>query len=324
LQFRTARPEDLDQCLKLACDRALYDDAHLLDLRAMWLDIISRDVGGSNVVFADDDPGRVLGFSVSTVVDHQWFDDIRTGRARPAGFRLLQQWRAGQPPFLGESALAEANGKGGINVFVTHVGIFDFGDSVRTAAIVSSLAEAFVAQYAASNMRGFVCEAAGVSPKLAAAAGFNVRDRGPEPVIVSLTRTAAREQPGNLTIYQLFLRFQPPRFRFDATERRILRLSLEGESDETIAKLLTVAPRTLKKRWARIYLAMERTIGIHAGGADGHRGAEARRHVLHYLRRHPEELHPYREPQAQRRSAHRALRTYRAGAEGRENLGGYA
>jgi DNA-binding CsgD family transcriptional regulator len=210
------------------------------------------------------------------------------------------------------------------------------GDSMRTAAVVSSLAEAFVLQYAGSNIKGFVCEAAGVSPKLAAGAGLHVRvaDRAdgssgtmsPDglPVVVSMTRAAAREQLGNLTLHQLFLRFQAPRFGFDAVERRLIRLALQGESDETIARLLAVAPRTLKKRWARIYLAMERTIGIHAGGANGHRGAEARRHVLHYLRRHPEELHPYCEQQAERRSAHPALRSYRAEAEIRESAAGYA
>ncbi len=91
----------------------------------------------------------------------------------------------------------------------------------------------------------------------------------------------------------LFLQFAPPLFSFKSVERRLLRFAIEGESDERIADLLEIALRTVK-RWADIYLAMGTLMGIVSGGSDGHRGAEARRHVLRHIRQHPEELHSYR------------------------------
>ena len=81
----------------------------------------------------------------------------------------------------------------------------------------------------------------------------------------------------------LFLRFTPPLFSFNSLERRLLRFAIEGESDGRIADLLQIAPRTLKKRWAEIYLAMETVTGVPSGGLEGRRGAEARRHVLRYI-----------------------------------------
>jgi hypothetical protein len=59
---------------------------------------------------------------------------------------------------------------------------------------------------------------------------------------------------------------------------------------------LQIAPRTLKKRWARVYAEMEPVTGIAPGGEGGGRGAEVRRHVLRYLRQHPEELHAFAAP----------------------------
>ena len=65
-------------------------------------------------------------------------------------------------------------------------------------------------------------------------------------------------------------------------------------ADAVIAELLTIAPATLKKRWARIYETMETVLEANSRGENGHRGAEAWRHVVHYVRHHPEELHPHR------------------------------
>jgi hypothetical protein len=66
---------------------------------------------------------------------------------------------------------------------------------------------------------------------------------------------------------------------------------MEGLPDDEIADISEIAPRTLKKRWADIYAAMEPVTGLSPGGEDGRRGTEVRRHVLRHVRQHPEELH---------------------------------
>ena len=70
-------------------------------------------------------------------------------------------------------------------------------------------------------------------------------------------------------------------------------------SDEEIAALLDVTLSTVKKRWASIYdcVAEQQPEALpEAGGgaipAPQTRGQEKRRHLLSYLRQHPEELRP--------------------------------
>jgi DNA-binding NarL/FixJ family response regulator len=113
------------------------------------------------------------------------------------------------------------------------------------------------------------------------------------PFIMSMTREEAAERPGNLAMNQIFLRFTAPRCRLRLQQRRVLRFALEGTPDNQIAEILNIAPRTLKKRWAEIYAAMEPATGILPGLGTGQRGTEIRRHALRYVRDHPEELHAY-------------------------------
>ncbi len=108
-----------------------------------------------------------------------------------------------------------------------------------------------------------------------------------------MTRDEARRHPANLVMHQLFLRFTPPQCGLGKTERRLLRFAAEGLPDGTIAEALHVSPSTLKKRWSLVYASMENVIGIVSGCQTGQRGIELRRHVLHYIRQHPEELHAY-------------------------------
>ncbi len=72
-----------------------------------------------------------------------------------------------------------------------------------------------------------------------------------------------------------------------------------GETSDELAASLFVSPWTVKKRWHAIY---ERVADVDhelllppvANSPDvTSRGAERRRHLLHYLRQHPEELRPF-------------------------------
>jgi DNA-binding CsgD family transcriptional regulator len=96
----------------------------------------------------------------------------------------------------------------------------------------------------------------------------------------------------------LFLSFATPRFRLTLREQDVLRLAIDGHTDDSIAQSLAESSSNVKKHFRSIYDKVERS-----GVADalprtetlpaGHRGTEMRRYVLNYLREHPEELHPY-------------------------------
>lgn len=307
LHVRTTRAEDLEQCLALVTDRFLYDDVALRGLRAMWLDIISRDVGRSSVVFEDGAPRRVLAFGFSVAIERSRFEAIDAGCAPFIARRLLDDWRAGRSAYLDECAFAAANAGDGISLLVTHNGSIETTDPTFASAILSAVAEAFIVHHAGLNIAAFAHETFGLPKEFAADLGLKLRLENSlyedllaevppnrQPLVSSMTRNEAEKRPGNLALHQIFLRFTPPRFGFAAIERRILRFALEGVPDPAIAELLTIAPATLKKRWAHIYETMESVIGANSRGEDGHRGTEARRHVVLYVRQHVEELHAYR------------------------------
>lgn len=323
LYGRTTRPGDLDQCLALVGDRFLYDDIALGSLRAMWLELITRDLGRSSVIYDECEPRRVVAFGISVAIERERFAEVDRGCAPFVARRLLDEWRAGVRPFLDEAAFAAANCGDGLCVLATHDGMIETDDPVRVAAILAAVAESFMVQHSGLNIAGFSHESFRFSREFAVEMGLIVRSEYPsyesilagvprnrQPFVVSMTRDEAARHPGNLVLNQMFLRFNAPQFAFAATERRLLRFALEGETDATIADILAIAPATLKKRWARIYEAMEAILGSNARGDDGRRGTEARRHVLHYIRHHPEELHAHRAPTTVARSAHSRAATH--------------
>jgi len=185
-------------------------------------------------------------------------------------------------------------------------GISEVVDPAVFLSLISKLTEAFVTQHAGCRIRAIAHEPFGVPPEFAIDLGAQLVDYAEphkrqlatcpvdrKPIIIAVSRDLAERHPGNLMMNTLFLRFTPPQFSFKFLQRRLLRFALEGESDRRIADLLQIAPRTLKKRWAEIYIAMESVTGIASGGSSGRRGTEIRRHVLRYIRQHPEELHAH-------------------------------
>lgn len=303
---RTTRPDDLDQCIALVRDRFLYDDAALVDLKKMWQAVLSRDVGRSAVIFEARDPLRVLAFGFSAAISAARFGTIVADGAPFVARALFEDWRSGADPFLDEPSFATANARGGLHFVVMHNGIAETLEARFLPDALAAMSENFVVQHRGSNMKAFVHEAFGVPPEFATDMGMqfvpyaSVHDgrlaelpAERRPMIISMTREHAERHPGNLVMHQTFLRFSPPQCNLRIPERQLLRFALEGIPDEVIAAIVRNAPRTLKKRWANVYAAMEPVTAIPSGGDGGRRGAEIRRHVLRYVRDHPEELHAY-------------------------------
>jgi hypothetical protein len=303
---RTTRPSDLDRCIEIVRDGFLYDAESRVALRKMWRDVLARDVGRSAVVFDAGHPERVLAFGVSAAITEARFQAIETSRAPFIGRSLLDDWRRGQDPFLDELSFATANGGGGLHVIAAHNGVDESIDARFLPDVLSVLSENFLTQHAGCNIKAFVHESYGMPPEFAVDMGLRIVPYAPsyagelagvppdrKPMILTMTRGDAERHRGNLVMYQTFLRSRRPLCRLGIPERRLLRYALEGLPDDTIAEILEIAPRTLKKRWADVYAAMEPVTGISPGGDSGRRGAEVRRHVLRYARQHPEVLHAH-------------------------------
>ena len=101
----------------------------------------------------------------------------------------------------------------------------------------------------------------------------------------------------NLFGLSLFGPFVPPHINFTRPQRDLLRTALINDGDEWIAEILDVSLAAVKKRWQSIYDIMSgecpNVFPEHMALREGQRGVEKRKYVLHYIRNHPEELHPY-------------------------------
>jgi hypothetical protein len=92
--------------------------------------------------------------------------------------------------------------------------------------------------------------------------------------------------------------FHPPRLGLKALHRDLLEPALAGFTDEEIAEELSLSLSAVKKRWAALYEHIEETcpgvLGepVRSNNGNGCRGTERRRHLLQYVRRHPEEMNP--------------------------------
>ena len=303
---RTTQPEDLKQCLDMLRDRFLYSADQRENLRAMWSTLLACDIARSAVVVDESEPRRIVAFGIAAPLKQTRFDQILQDHSPFITRTLLDEWLSARDPFLNERECAVANASDGLNIFTLNNGLSNVVPNSVFAIVLSKLTEAFVTQYAGSNLKATAHESFGVPREFAIDLGCKWIDYSDvhqqrlvdcppdrKPSIIMMSREQAGQHPGNLTLNTLFLRFTPPRFAFTPGERRLLRFAIEGESDERIAALLRIAPRTLKKRWLEIYFAMAQATGVSSGGLLGHRGAEARRHVLRYIRQHPEELHAH-------------------------------
>lgn len=282
----------------------------------MWLALVCSDIARSAVVVDERDPRRIVAFGIAAPIKQSRFDEIFRDNGPFITRELLEEWLSARNPFLDEREYASANASAGLNIFTLNNGLSDLVPDSAFALVLSKLTETFVTQYEGCNLKSIAHESFGIPREFAIDLGLEWIDHSDvhqrllidcpldrRPSIVFVTRGRALEHPGNLTLNTLFLRFTPPQFSFDPLERRLLRFAIEGESDLRISELLQMAPRTLKKRWAKIYQAMERATGVSSGGLLGRRGAEARRHVLRYIRQHPEELHAHINPAVGNRGA---------------------
>jgi hypothetical protein len=121
-----------------------------------------------------------------------------------------------------------------------------------------------------------------------------------EPHVLGITRDLELKRPaswGASWVGALF-DYHPPLLGLNRSEQRLLSCALPGETDEQVAENLDISLSAVKKMWVSIYRRVEDclpelipdTLGseIPASG----RGREKLRHLLAYLREHPEELRP--------------------------------
>ena len=92
---------------------------------------------------------------------------------------------------------------------------------------------------------------------------------------------------------QMFV-YRPPRLGLRRLHRELLQAAHEGLTDDEIAERFSISLSAVKKRWLAVYDHTDRRfpnlLPQDPLRSEKGRGIEKRRHLLNFLRHHPEEL----------------------------------
>lgn len=307
LRFRRTASGDLGECLALIRDGFAYTNSELALLTRLWREVLDGDLGVSAVV--EETEARqphILAFGLSAFVSDAFLAEAKTSLPPYLGPRILHRWAERRSPIATRAEIRRANAGSGLNVLALHHGWDDGIEGPQLIAAQQLLAQSFNELHAGYNIREFLQEVNGdeiVRHYLAIGArlrkGYASRPApfpppaGREPHLVGITRDEAMERPGTLAT-GIFV-YSPPRLGFTAAERELLRFALYGHTDEELAATLRLSIAAVKKRWESIYgrsASLEGMAVEAPRAAPGRRGAEKKRHLLAYVREHPEELRP--------------------------------
>jgi len=300
-------------------DRFLYREDELSDVVRMWGELLDEGAACSSIV-----KGQLLStplaFGISAFVDDGFADQIQPDPELHLGRGLFELWREGRSRMFGESALAKANAGGGVNCVVLASG-WAHVDSENRALAAMKLAEGFMEAHIGLNMRSFAHQVYGEMPfppealnlRTMMIPGSEKIPRGLPSALVRLRRDERTFE--NFITAQLFVGARRPRILFDGRCRAVLRLALDGVSDEQIAADVGITMNGVKKRWQQIFnrvrdANLDELPLNETQKREGKRGTELRHYVIEYVRRNREELHPYdpRVPAALTENVYSALR----------------
>lgn len=314
---REGRAEDLAACWALNKSVGLpCNETYWRALPELWSALLCD--GAIQLFLVENRAGppgsRIVSFSATVFVTDEFCCEARSALAPYLGLQLAQHYLSRDLPVLSYKQVARANAGGGLNVLMCFEGS-DYGGLSReqTLAAREKQSEAFHLAHAGYHVKEFLAEPIGeVACQRILEAGARLRcdysgyfhrhclpmpDSSQRPWLAGLTEEEVFAKCG-CQLSGLFAH-SSPRFHFNRSGQELLRHALLGETCEELAGSLFISPWTVKKRWHAIYervadvdselLGAPVASGLHATT----RGAEHRRHLLHYLRQHPEELRPF-------------------------------
>lgn len=310
LELRDAVVSDFDHLLPLVAPFQCDPSKHRA-LRAMWSDIVGSKCGITSVAADAGQPSVIIHFFFGVFVSDRRADEYHQRRCPLIARRLLEEWIAGERPFLCAEEIARTNAASGLNFVTTHYGgrcsdpradIANYegarralrGWNLRTITIENRDDPQRDAREWGRSLGYRVLE---YSPDVLRAAGI-AEDR--VPFLWTAARRDAEFNPGYGAAL-LFKTYAPPRFAFTPREQDVLSLAVDGATDPTIARSVGISESAVKKHFRTLYDKVH-AAGVFnrlatSGPAQSTRGVELRRHLVVYLREHPEELRPYRQPE---------------------------
>lgn len=315
LTHRRMLATDLDECVEVIATHPVIGRRYgpaIEQLRAAWLRLLGGE-GMRTTVFEAQEHGRarICFVGISLCVDDDFVGHLKTQPIPWVGPQVVKWIMRGDSPVLTDRQLRERNSKGGLNLLVWEGCIrsgFETHKEIYREIVRAFLAEhrgflwkeIISAQLESSERLQWTLSTGGLwwNPAEARYVHATAEDAArifADPHIVGMTRAVELQRPASW-VGDLF-NYRPPRCGFSRSEQRLLLSALGGATDEELTKALHVSLPTVKKTWLSIYgrAATLPLLNVEHAPSESptNRGKEKRRHLLAYLREHPEELRPY-------------------------------
>lgn len=319
---RPMQAKDIRECVQIIANHPIlgrrYGSA-LRDLPKAWRRLLDTEAKSAIVFRAGEGAHPAICFiGISVFVKDSFVQELKLRPGFWFGPELAKRILQGDHPILSDRQLREANADGGLNLLVWEGCISPQFE--KDSEIQRYMMKVFIDEH-----RGFLLkEIIGSQVESAQRLRWMLKTGGllwdplesryvrslktdaeeivRNPHIIGITREIESKDPESWVgswVGTLF-DYHPPRFGFSPREQRLLSLALTGATDENLAKKLSCSLPTVKKMWFSIYRrAIECVPQLFStneyDGQPAQRGKEKRRHVLAYLREHPEELRPMKQ-----------------------------
>jgi hypothetical protein len=280
------------------------------ELAKAWPLLLEREGVWSLVIEDVSGPPKPLSLSLSVFISDRLADRIEAGRCPRFGNEIVSRLLTRGDEPLSIERIRVAHHGAGLNLVSLHTVGLDVELGNSSAGMVSELRS----RVCFEALRGYnikrclreVYTSQALNSFLAG--GWKLRDdysrffgeptEGPtlqRPYLLGVVREESdTADNGGARMAAMFHRY-PIRLSLRRVHRELLEAALEGLTDSELSSRLSLSPSAIKKRWASVYDRVEGLIpGLPPANerSDKTRGAERRRHVLNYLRDHPEEFRP--------------------------------
>lgn len=315
--YRPTRVSDLNTCFSILKAPYAGDPEARKKLVGFWSRLVESGSAASGVIEDKALGKRLVGFGIGFFATKAFARECLT--APPfLQLRAVQQWKRGKRPFLTREEIARANTGEGLVLITMNFGMEEgaYGPQNLPKLIVAITRDNFHKVHDGYKIVEMMGEIYGAHFRDASISiGFNLRrDYGEFSGAPALAKLTELDRPYLIGVkaeetdivkvnqaFSIFNSYTPPRFYFRPKEQSVLEEALEGSTDEEIARHSKVSIWSVKKRWGTIYEKVSKAdpemVKQRPGGRNVEsRSKEKRRHLLNYLKDHPEELRPLAVP----------------------------
>jgi len=313
LTCRDLVADDVGRCFHSACGGTFYDiykQGLSADALRAWIQLIEAGAITGDVLEDLDRPpqSRIVGVGAGAFVTDDFVREAESTMPPFMRAQLIERVLTGRSPVLTGRDVRSC--KSPLNLVIL-TGTMEKPDltsrelrEVRNRGIEAGLArfrsyplKSWLSEFYDPEQRAMF-EASGLTVRRDYSEYFALHPPPaglPKPFLVGVNREEVASRDG--TIFSILFEHAPKRLCFSPAEQSLLRDALRGDTDEECAIHLDVSLSAVKKRWSGIYdrvAAADPNLLPDGSSESGDRlrSREKRRHLLNYLREHPQEIQP--------------------------------